>query len=240
MPSYMGLPSMEPPPSKRELKPMIPDDRFANVQGGGSVAPRQSYELLGMPRTESQEMESMVMDPNAALFQPSAPAQAPESHLRYDLGDGQGMREFKHGQEPSIGTYSMMTAPENADRVTFASQMEDLDMQNALASRRRELQMAQPYERGMELPPLTVGEAVQRENAQQTLRRLEEREHQIEMDRQARVDAGMPAALTDKDKETLRSSASDDAMAAYRRALMAEQLAMGKGLPGAAYDNRYR
>jgi hypothetical protein len=200
-------------PRFKNVRGAIPSRTLRDVQGGGSSS-----------------------EPGALI---SSDAPSSESYLRYDLGDGQGMREWQTGREPSMGTVSMMTAPENVDRVTVGSPMDDLDIASALAGRRRELAMMQPYT-GQELPPATVGEMAARartmESAQDTLARLEQRFGNIEGVRERFLKEQLAAGRSQDDA---RMEADDYAMRLERRALMAEQLAQGRGLPSSAFDRRY-
>ncbi len=208
---------IEPPPFKtvRKVNP-----RFADVRGGqsGFRLDKAGVQPIGPTGFPAPEPES-------------------ESYLRYDTGDGQGMREFHAGQEPTRGTFSMMTAPENVNAVTGPSQLQDLALEEELTARRYNTEMLQPYTGGP-LPPPTKGEALERvraaETAQETLERLDRLFGNIESQRSRFMEERLASG---SDQATARQDADDYALRLERRAKAMAALASGRSLPSEAFKD---
>lgn len=116
--------------------------RFGDVQGGGSSTALGARTLTEAPREEP-------------------------GSISYNLGNGDGWQDYgEHDRAPLVpgagrafdpvdrrvesyrpaaggGTVSMMTAPENEERVTIASALDDADNASALREARGELSLAQ-------------------------------------------------------------------------------------------------
>lgn len=116
------------PEAPPESSPSSSPGRGALLQGGAKPAVKPWDE--NATRTMLGGLESVTDSVREHL-----------PYLRYDVSGGlPGLKDYAPGGEvkerlPGAkggGTVSMMTAPENADRVTFPSQMEDLQMKEML------------------------------------------------------------------------------------------------------------
>jgi hypothetical protein len=123
------------------------------------------------------DMEGVISGASSTAG-PSVGQLPPPPPLRYNTGDG--WQEFQSGQEPSRGTFSMMTAPENAGVVTQASRLEDAEYERRI----REAQ--DPYEDERAVAGIRTDEAIRLAEAQDRISmskqyRLQEEQKQIQM-----------------------------------------------------------
>lgn len=132
------LEGMYPEPSPpgalgKTLDPM-PEPASRGALMAGLEAPMPDFGDVGSGGSSTEE--------NAHVMRTlSGPRREPESYLRVGMGGGPLQDYAPDGPDigaPGRGTVSMMTAPENANRVTFASQLEDAQNESALRSARGE------------------------------------------------------------------------------------------------------